>query len=82
MIFCMHGRIIISYSLETLFITASGMFNCQVFYHKEGTNHWRATLAFFPKEKMTIKVVAMQLCLVQFCAMLLNTDGQPALPGC
>ena len=32
------------------------MFNCQVFYHKEGTNHWRATLAFFPKEKMKVKI--------------------------
>ena len=31
------------------------MFNCQVFYHKEGANHWRATIAFFQKEKMKVK---------------------------
>ena len=23
---------------------------CQVFYHKEALNHWRATFAFFPKQ--------------------------------
>ena len=27
---------------------------CQVFYHKEGTNHWKATLAFFTKNKMDV----------------------------
>ena len=32
------------------------MFNCQVFYHKKGTNHWRATIAFFPKKKMKVKI--------------------------
>ena len=38
-------------------ILASGMYNCQVFYRKEGTNHWKATIAFFPEEKMKVKNV-------------------------
>ena len=27
---------------------------CQVFYHKEATNCWRATFAFFPKEHLEV----------------------------
>ena len=27
---------------------------CQVFYHKLGLNWWKATLAFFPKEQLTV----------------------------
>ena len=27
---------------------------CQVFYHKEALNHWRATFAFFPKQHLKV----------------------------
>ena len=32
----------------------STKYMCQVFYHKEETNHWKATIAFFTKEKQTV----------------------------
>ena len=30
---------------------------CQVFYHREGINWWKTTLAFFPKEQFTVSLV-------------------------
>ena len=30
---------------------------CQVFYHREGINWWKVTLAFFPKEQSTVSLV-------------------------
>ena len=30
---------------------------CQVFYHKIALNHWRARVAFFPKEYMYLEVI-------------------------
>ena len=30
---------------------------CQVFYHKLGLNWWKATLAFFPKEQITVRLL-------------------------
>ena len=27
---------------------------CQVFYHKEALNYWRATFAFFPKHQLKV----------------------------
>ena len=33
----------------------STKYMCQVFYHKEETNHWKATIAFFTKEKQTVE---------------------------
>ena len=32
----------------------STKYMCQVFYHKEEANHWKATIAFFTKEKQTV----------------------------
>ena len=32
---------------------------CQVFYHKLGINWWKATIAFFPKEQITVRIVAI-----------------------
>ena len=29
---------------------------CQVFYHKLGLNSWKATLAFLPKEQLTVSL--------------------------
>ena len=31
---------------------------CQVFYHKLGLNWWKATLAFFPKEQLTVSLIS------------------------
>ena len=45
------------------------MFNCQVFYHKEGTNHWRATIAFFPKEKMKVKITLGSNAVCRLCIL-------------
>ena len=33
----------------------STKYMCQVFYHKEGMNHWKAALAFFTKEKQMVE---------------------------
>ena len=30
---------------------------CQVFYHKLGLNWWKATLAFLPKEHLTVRLI-------------------------
>ena len=35
---------------------------CQVFYHKLGLNWWKATLAFFPKEKLAVSLISLLLC--------------------
>ena len=35
---------------------------CQVFYHKLGPNSWKATLAFFPKEHLTVSLISLILC--------------------
>ena len=35
---------------------------CQVFYHKLGLNWWKATLAFFPKEQLTVSLISLLLC--------------------
>ena len=38
---------------------AQSVFNtivCQVFYHREALNHWRATVTFFPKQHLEVCV--------------------------
>ena len=35
---------------------------CQVFYHKLGLNWWKATLAFFPKEHLTVRLISLLFC--------------------
>ena len=46
------------------------MFNCQVFYHKGETNYWKATIAFFPKEKMKVKInLGSSNAVVRLCIM-------------
>ena len=54
------GKIIVCWQwcLWVMFIADSydsTMYMCQAFYHKGGINHWKATLAFFPKEKQLVK---------------------------
>ena len=40
----------------------STKYMCQVFYHKlKGINHWKATLAFFTKEKQVVEKNAVVL---------------------
>ena len=40
----------------------STKYMCQVFYHKlKGINHWKATLAFFTKEKQVVEKYAVVL---------------------
>ena len=37
---------------------------CQVFYHKEALNQWRATVTFFPKQHLEVHVYACLLNLL------------------
>ena len=39
---------------------------CQVFYHKLGLNWWKATLAFFPKEQLTVRSILVIMIVPNF----------------
>ena len=41
----------------TLKKEAQSIINCQVFYHREGINCWKATLAFFSKHQFNVSLV-------------------------
>ena len=40
---------------------------CQVFYHKVGLNHWRARVAFYPKQHLEVcDCMRLTMCLTLF----------------
>ena len=60
----------------------SAKYMCQIFYHKlEGTKHWKATLAFFTKEKQTVEKTAVVQYFMIIIVQNVNTVYQSEVTG-